>query len=80
MAEQVVKGRTKNGANVIPMKMNDTRYYKKLLAEWGLTDEQVAKIEGSSKIKLKNIIDYDELQAEIETETAQSNSKKVVNF
>ena len=71
MPEAVVEkrvGRTKNGVEIIPPKQNDMRLYRKLLKIWGLTDEQVEKIENGTKIKLKNIIDYDELMAEIYTQ------------
>ena len=60
-------GRTKNGVEIIPPKQNDTRLYLKLLNIWGLKEEDVERIEKGSKIKLKNILDYEELLAEIMT-------------
>ena len=71
MPEAVVEkrvGRTKNGVEIIPPKQNDMRLYSKLLKIWGLTDEQVEKIENGTKIKLKNIIDYEELFVELSIE------------
>lgn len=60
-----------NVNEVVAPKQNDMKLYNKLLEVWNLTDEQKEKIEQlgkETKIKLKNIIDYDELQCELGTE------------